>query len=317
MASIPELTARLKPRRRITGMSAILLPFTPGGEIDWEGFARHVARTVEAGLVPAVNMDTGYVQLLDDETREQVLALTKSHATGRFVAGAEVRDAPGDPWNPAAMLRRVEQIESHGGMPVIFPCHGLEAVSEEEWIEAHAEIARHCDRFLAFELGKMFVPQGRIVSLEAYRELLGIPRCAGAKHSSLSRELEWERLALRDAERPDFLVLTGNDLAIDMVMWGSDYLLGLSTFAPDLFAARDAFWEAGDARFFELNDQLQLLGGFAFREPVPAYKHDAAMFLHLRGWTPSDRTHPESPSRPKSDREVLRAFAERLGVLPG
>ena len=37
--------------------------------------------------------------------------------------------------------------------------------------------------------------------------------------------------------RPDFLVFTGNDLAIDMVMYGSDYLLGLSTFAPDLFAS--------------------------------------------------------------------------------
>ena len=31
-------------------------------------------------------------------------------------------------------------------------------------------------------------------------------------------------------------VLTGNDLAIDMVMYGSDYLLGLSTFAPEAFA---------------------------------------------------------------------------------
>ena len=37
--------------------------------------------------------------------------------------------------------------------------------------------------------------------------------------------------------RPDFLVLTGNDLAIDMVMYGSDYLLGLSTFAPDVVRA--------------------------------------------------------------------------------
>ena len=56
--------------------------------------------------------------------------------------------------------------------------------------------------------------------------LLEIPACLGAKHSSLSRELEWQRLTLRDAKRPGFRVLTGNDLAIDMVMYGSDYLLG-------------------------------------------------------------------------------------------
>lgn len=45
-----------------------------------------------------------------------------------------------------------------------------------------------------------------------------------------------------------------------MVMYGSDYLLGLSTFAPDYFAKRDAYWESGDPRFYELNDLLQYLG---------------------------------------------------------
>ena len=142
-----------------------------------------------------------------------------------------------------------------------------------------------------------------------------IPACIGAKHSSLERGPEWERLALRDRLRPEFLVLTGNDLAIDMVMYGSDYLLGLSTFAPDLFARRDAWWEAGDPRFYELNDALQYLGRFAFREPVPAYRHSAAQFLRLRGWTRSDATHPLSPRRPESDREVLAGIARVLGVL--
>lgn len=90
--------------------------------------------------------------------------------------------------------------------------------------------------FIGFELGTMFVPYGRIVSLDAYRALIEIPECIGAKHSSLSRQMEWDRLQLHDEVRPDFMVLTGNDLAIDMVMWGSDYLLGLSTFAPAEFA---------------------------------------------------------------------------------
>src|SRR5207248_5695162 len=133
----------------------------------------------------------------------------------------------------------------------------------------------------------------RIFEIETYRELLrSVPALVGAKHSSLSRTLEWDRLRVRDAERPDFMVLTGNDLAIDMVMYGSDYLLGLSTFDPDAFAVRDALWAASDPAFYELNDLLQYLGFFAFRPPVPAYKHAAALFLHLRGWARGDRTHP-------------------------
>jgi hypothetical protein len=110
-------------------------------------------------------------------------------------------------------------------------------------------------------------------------------------------------------------VFTGNDLAIDMVMYGSDYLLGLSTFAPDLFAQRDALWEAGDPAFYELNDVLQYLGFFAFRSPVPAYKHSAAQFLKLRGWIQSDEPHPLANRRPESDVAVLREMGERLGVV--
>ena len=114
--------------------------------------------------------------------------------------------------------------------------------------------------------------------------------------------------------RPDFRVYTGNDLAIDMVMYGSDYLLGLSTFAPDVFAKRDAAWASGDPSFYELNDLLQHLGFLAFRPPVPAYKHSAAMFLKLRGWIGCDHTHPQSPQRPESDRESLADIVKRLPI---
>ena len=139
-----------------------------------------------------------------------------------------------------------------------------------------------------------------------------IPNCLGAKHSSLSRELEWQRLQQRDQQRPDFLVLTGNDLAIDMVMYGSDYLLGLSTFSPEAFALRDKMWLEGNPEFYELNDLLQYLGAFAFRPKVPAYKHNAAMFLKLRGKIACDLTYPGADQRPASDREVLASIADQL-----
>jgi hypothetical protein len=161
----------------------------------------------------------------------------------------------------------------------------------------------------------MFVPYGRIPSLDAYRGLIEIPSCIGAKHSSLSRQLEWDRLAVRDEVRPEFLVLTGNDLAIDMVMYGSDYLLGLSTFAPEAFAARDRCWTEGDARFYELNDLLQYLGHFTFRAPVPGYRHDAAIAFELRGWAASDGTPPGAPRRPDGDRAVLADILDRLDAL--
>jgi dihydrodipicolinate synthase/N-acetylneuraminate lyase len=161
----------------------------------------------------------------------------------------------------------------------------------------------------------MFAPFGRIYDIETVRGLMEIPQITGIKHSSLRRDLEWERLALRDAIRPDFNIYTGNDLAINMVIYGSDYLLGLSTFAPDYFARRDAYWRDGDPRFYTLNDTLQYLGQFAFRPPVAAYKHSAAQFLKLRGFIRWDEPPPGGLRRPSSDVPILKEILAQLEAL--
>jgi len=49
------------------------------------------------------------------------------------------------------------------------------------------------------------------------RRLMDIPEIKESKHSSLDRMIELERLALRDAHRPDFRIYTGNDLGINMM----------------------------------------------------------------------------------------------------
>jgi dihydrodipicolinate synthase/N-acetylneuraminate lyase len=315
LCSRERMESRIIRGRQIQGVSATLVPYSDDGAIDWTSFEAHIARTVAAGLVPAVNMDTGYVQLLADPDKDRVLDMAADVAPGAFVAGAFVADRDGSPFDLDAYRKAASGVADRGGTPVAFPSYGLNALEEEEWVRALSDIGDAVDRFIGFELGEMFVEYGRIVSLEAYRAMMEIPSCIGAKHSSLSRQAEWDRLALRDATRPDFRVYTGNDLAIDMVMYGSDYLLGLSTFAPDMFAARDQMWAADDPAFYELNDLLQYLGQFAFRAPVPAYRHDAAMFLELRGWATSDVTPPGVPRRPNADRAVLRDIGERLGVL--
>ena len=306
----------LSPRRKITGISAILLPYNDDNSVDWQGLDQHVERTLDAGLIPAVNMDTGYANLIDDCTRAEVLRRTQQIAAGRqFVAGVFVGDQPGAKLDLDAYRAGIDQIESNSGTPIFFQSYGLIDCRDDEIVEAYAALAKGCDRFLFFELGKVFAPFGKIYSLDVYRQLMLIPNAIGAKHSSLRREAEWQRLDLRNRVRPEFKVFTGNDLAIDMVMYGSDYLLGLSTFAPDAFARRDAMWEAGDPRFYELNDLLQYLGTFTFRDPAPAYKHSAAMFLKLRGMVRSSRTHPQSPRRPESDEAVLESIERDLRSL--
>lgn len=299
------------PRRKIEGVSAVLLPFREDGQPDLGAFAVHLERTLQAGLIPAVNMDTGYVNLLTMEQRRQILTLTSQVLQGRpFVAGAFIEDEDG---NILDLYRKqMESITEQGGTPILFQSTALNGLSTTELIELHQKLADSCPKWLIFELGGQFAPFGRIYPPQIIADLIQIPAIIGLKHSSLSRELEWQRLELRNHLRPDFTIYTGNDLAIDMVMYGSDYLLGLSTFAPDFFALRDRYWEQGDIRFYALNDVLQYLGRFAFRPPVPAYKHSAAQFLKLRGWLACDKPHPQSSRRPASDLEVLNSILSEL-----
>ena len=311
-----DTIAMLKPKRTITGMSAILLPFHDNGDIDWDSFADHVERTDDAGLTPAINMDTGFGNLIDAEIKAKALKIAGALlGKKQCIAGAFVGDAPGAEFDLDAYRRAIDPITKYGEIPILFQSYGLTGQPGPEIVESYRRIGEHCGKFLAFELGQQFAPFGAIYDLDTYAGLLGVKECVGAKHSSLHRVEEWQRLELRDRLRPDFLVLTGNDLAIDMVQYGSDYLLGLSTFAPAEFALRDRLWAEGHSGFYELNDLLQYLGFFAFRPPVPAYKHSAAMFLKLRGWIACDKTHPNSPQRPDSDRVVLKDILDRLESL--
>src|SRR4051794_91325 len=121
-------------------MAAVLLPYAADGSIDWPAFEAHVARTVDAGLTPAVNMDTGYVQLLSASDRARVLDVTADLTHGTFVAGAYVADEAGDGFDLGSYVAAARAIADHGGTPVIFPSHGLNGLDDHGWVAALNEI---------------------------------------------------------------------------------------------------------------------------------------------------------------------------------
>jgi dihydrodipicolinate synthase/N-acetylneuraminate lyase len=260
-------------------------------------------------------MDTGFGDLLSPDERRAVLAATRRVLGDgvRFYAGAYTEEGS-DPLSGYA--RSVAEIDAHGATPVIVQCRTMHEMSVSDKVALYARVAgAAADGALAFELSPRFAPHGEIWDEQTFSRLLEIDALHGAKHSSLHRGLEFARLAERDRIRPEFRIYTGNDLAIDMVAYGSDYLLGLATFAPDRFAERDAQLETGDASFLTLNDSLQHLGNVGFRSPIPAYKHAAAQFLDLCSYLDGDGIHPDAPRRPGSERILLLDCATRLGLV--
>ena len=312
--NIETIQQRRKLRREVQGISAALLPYEADGRVAVAAFQRHLVATHRAGLMNAVNMDTGYVNYLSDAEKRDVLGWTQE-VLGKdvpFVAGAYIEGHDGD--IVSLYREQIEVIAGTGGIPILFQTARLHGKTAAEKVATYQAVCRGYSHVLGFELGSMFAPNGEIFDVDTVRGLMEIPELKGLKHSSLDRIVELERLALRDSLRPEFRIYTGNDLGINMIEYGSDYLLGLTTFAPEKFAERDRLWAAGDVAYYALSDALQHLGNVAFREPVPAYKHSAAAFLHLTGRIPAARTHPKSPERPPWESEILRSCAQRLGL---
>ena len=74
-----------------------------------------------------------------------------------------------------------------------------------------------------------------------------------------------------------------------MIEYGSDYLLGLASFAPEKFAERDRLWEAGDPAYYALSDASAVSGQ---RGLSPA----GSGLQALRGGVPAfDRTNSHRP----------------------
>ena len=311
--TIGSIVQRQQRGRKVQGIAAALLPFEADGRIAVEAFQKHLRATHQAGLMNAVNMDTGYANYLSETEKLDVLRWTRE-ALGSgvpFVAGAYIEGQEGE--LVALYRKQMDAAVAHGGIPILFQTGRLHGEPSAKKAAIYREVSRGYAHVIAFELGQMFAPNGEVFDEEMIRRLMDIPEIKGIKHSSLDRLAELERLALRDAHRPDFRIYTGNDLGINMIEYGSDYLLGLATFAPEKFAERDRLWEADDPAYYALSDALQYLGNVAFRAPVPAYKHSAAVFLHLAGRIPSDRTHPKSSRRPEWEAEILRDCMRRLG----
>src|SRR5437899_11317643 len=119
--TIDDLIARQKPCRKVQGVAAALLPYEAGGRIAVDAFAKEWTSAHRAGLMNAVNMDTGYVNYLSDSEKQEVLNWTRQ-ALGRgvpFVAGAYIEHQAGD--DVVTLYRRqIDAILRFDGILILF-----------------------------------------------------------------------------------------------------------------------------------------------------------------------------------------------------
>src|SRR5579859_1004645 len=165
--TIDELLKRQQPRRKVQGIAAALLPYEPDGRVAVEAFATQLTCTHRAGLMNAVNMDTGYVNYLSDTEKEEVLDWTRQ-ALGPgipFVAGAYIENLAGN--DIIALYRRqIDTIIRFDAIPILFQTARLHKTSPARIAEVYLHICRDYPQVLAFELGSMFAANGEIYDSE-------------------------------------------------------------------------------------------------------------------------------------------------------
>src|SRR5437899_3535639 len=117
---IESLAQRRRFGRQVQGIAAALLPYESDGKVAVEAFQKHLAATHRAGLMNAVNMDTGYVNYLSDAEKQDVLRWT-CEALGEgvpFIAGAYIESQTGD--IVTLYRQQIAPIVRVGGVPILF-----------------------------------------------------------------------------------------------------------------------------------------------------------------------------------------------------
>lgn len=302
-------------------IAALSVPVNEGGEIDFEVFAQDLERTAGYGIEPAVLMDTYQINYctLDQQTRG--LEVTREVMNGRaFTAGVYIEDEiKGDGIDDIirAYRDKIEELElRYGASPIIFQTEQLKNADSATVVHVYQELAEASRGGLkAFELSPVFAPNGWMFPEGSLVEILAGDKWAGAKHSSLDPSIEWG--LLRRMDEIGKKLYTGNDYDFaSMIFNGSDALLGIATFMPDMFRELANALQNGERnRYLDLGNRMEFLGRVAFQPPVPAYKHSAAMVKKMRGWYPTDHVLPNNPlRRDVIHRKALQKALEYLNV---
>jgi dihydrodipicolinate synthase/N-acetylneuraminate lyase len=304
----------LTPGRTIDGVAALPVWLGVSRRLDLAGLAARIEATFAAGLTPAVNLHAGAVDVLGPEERTDILTTAAGVARGRrFIAGTR-------PTTDAAPLsvrygRAVDAIARQGGTPLLLPIRELATLDGDALAYLWRQATAGHRGVLIVEMAGEFGMAADPYSPDVVTRLTDVGSLGGLVHATLDRAAEWARVEARDITRPEFRIYSGHERALDMVSYGSDYLLAGAGCAPEAFAARDRAWRAGDSLAFDLNDVLQAAGSLMFRAPIGAARHAALQWLHARGVLDAPVPVPGVALRPESDLALYRELAARLDRL--
>lgn len=248
--------------------TALITPFLPGGELDEEGFVKLLKRQLLSGVHGIVILGTtGEAPTLSKEEKERIVKIARKIVapplkliigTGKYCTQSTI-----------AETKFAERAGADAAL-VVAPYYNKPT---QEGLFLHYQALAKATK-LPLMLYNIAGRTGINIQTSTVKRLLSIPSIIGIKEASGSIPQIMDVLELRNQERPEFAILSGDDnLTLPLMALGGDGIISvISNLIPKAIAelyslCRRNKWEEARALHFQLLPLFK--DAFIETNPIP------------------------------------------------
>lgn len=282
--------------------TAIITPFKSNGSYDEEGFKELLEKQVDAGVQGVVVLGTtGEEPTLDAEEKKRIIQFARNHikppiqlivGTGSNCTASCIENT-----------RLAEELGADGAL-VVAPYYNKPT---QEGLFLHYKAITEATK-LPIIIYNIAGRTGVNIQTSTLKRLVTTPSIVGVKEASGSIPQMMDVIEMRDHERPDFKVLSGDDnLTLPLMAIGGDGIISVvSNLVPELIVK---LYSLCAKRDFEEARQLhyQLLplfkGAFIETNPIPI-----KTLMHFSGLPSGPCRLPLSPPLPENEKSLRHLY---------
>lgn len=282
--------------------TAIITPFKPNGSYDEEGFKELLEKQVEAGVQGIVVLGTtGETPTLKSEEKKRIIQFARKQisTSTKLIVGTGTNATE----TSIEETLLAEALGADGAL-VVAPYYNKPT---QEGLYFHYKAITEATK-LPLIIYNIAGRTGVNIQTSTLKRLLNYPSIVGVKEASGNILQMMDVIEMRDHERPDFKVLSGDDnLTLPLMAAGGDGVISvISNLVPELVVKLYSLCSKGDfeeAR--KLHYQLQPLfkGAFIETNPIPI-----KTLMHFSGLPSGPCRLPLSLPLPENEKSLRHLY---------
>lgn len=282
--------------------TAIITPFKSNGSYDEEGFKDLLHKQIEAGVQGIVVLGTtGEKPTLTHEEKKRIIQFARKQINSsiKLIVGTGTNST----LTTIEDTLFAEELGADGAL-VVAPYYNKPT---QEGLYFHYKAITEATK-LPLIIYNIAGRTGVNIQTSTIKRLFNYPSIVGVKEASGNLLQMMDVIEMRDHERPDFKVLSGDDnLTLPLIAAGGDGVVSvISNLVPELIVKLYSLCSKGDfeeAR--KLHYQLQPLfkGAFIETNPIPI-----KTLMHFSGLASGPCRLPLCPPLPENEKSLRHLY---------